>query len=284
MLNRVSAVIVTYNPDLLNLNRLIKSIISQVFEVIIVDNSEKTIDLSDYSSNSNVKVISFSNNLGIAFALNTGFKQAINDGANWIISFDQDSIPPNDIVSRLIAQISNSLYDIDLIAPCYYIKGNDYIFLDKCIPVKEVITSGSMVRASAYKAVGGFKDELFIDSVDTEFSWNLLTHGFSVYMYQGIELKHQLGTNSRNINLFGLRIMTITNHNHIRYYYMTRNAYYVSNMYKNELGFHAINYRYKGIKILIKVLLFEKDKFRKCRYIIKGYKDFKNKIMGKYNG
>lgn len=280
----VSAVIVTYKPDLNKLVVLLKILETQVKKIVVVDNSD-TLESelpSALTCVNNAILIALGENKGIAYALNVGYRYVIDEGANWVISFDQDSTPPSDLVSRMTNAIGTSNVPIHQIAPYYSMENNNTMVVEDNIePSMEVITSGSLVSTEAYMTVGGYKDELFIDSVDTEFSWNLFQHGFSVYTYKGVIMDHCLGNKSHDVNLFGKRIMTITNHNYLRYYYMTRNALYISDMYKQAIGQHAVKYRYKGLKILLKVLIFEEDKLRKFKYIIKGYMDYKNHKMGK---
>lgn len=54
----------------------------------------------------------------------------------------------------------------------------------------------------AYKKIKGFNNELFIDTVDTDFCYRLLLNGYRIIQLKNIYLDHQLG-NITERKLFG---------------------------------------------------------------------------------
>ena len=102
--HRVGAVIVTYNPDEQFLDRL-SLISSQVERIIIYDNGSSVESLS-FLNKIQVKGVSLiysKDNVGIAKALNVGIEELIKDNYEWILTFDQDSYPSNDMVQQLMS-------------------------------------------------------------------------------------------------------------------------------------------------------------------------------------
>ena len=74
--------------------------------------------------------------------------------------------------------------------------------------------------------------------------------------------------------------MYVTNHNPIRRYYITRNRHYLYDLYKDDyLDYCALELS-RTKHELIKIILFEKDKIKKLKYIYKGYRDYKKGIKG----
>lgn len=278
---KIIAIIVAYRPDVYELRRNVEFILPQVDYLYIVDNTEGFSYLSSHFSHEKISILPLLENFGIAHALNIGTNEAIKKGADWILSFDQDSCPSMDYVRSFAKILNRDEGSIGQIGPLYTMKNRKKNTSESVQICDELITSGAFIRKEVFEAVGGYKEELFIDSVDTEISWNIRAHGYSVCVVNDIILQHNLGSNARDISVFGKRIMTITNHSPLRYYYMCRNAYYISDLYRSKLGKSAQRYRYKGVKLILKVLLFESDKINKIKSIIKGYIDYKNKIMGK---
>jgi rhamnosyltransferase len=69
-------------------------------------------------------------------------------------------------------------------------------------------------------------------------------------------------------------------HSKERYYYLTRNALTWGKIYKEDRKIYLSNL--KGLfRIYINLIVFEKDKFDKIKYCIRGYKDYRRGILGK---
>ena len=275
---KISAIIVLYNPSEI-LSKCIEAIINQVDKVFLVDNSNYRQD--GFTDNSKITYVPLNENRGIANALNVGFELSIKWRAAWVICLDQDSIVPSDIIVHFNSIVEND-ESIGMVGPNY--KKNEDDIVRECDSVENVdsiITSGSFVRVNAYVSVGGFKDLLFIDSVDTEFSWNLITNKWRILQVNSVVMEHNLGHDAYDIKIFGHRLITVTNHNRIRCYYIARNSLYVGHLYKSKLPKYAKPYCNKWLKHLIKVILFEEDKIMKCLSIYNGVKDYCNNRMGK---
>lgn len=284
----INAVYVTYRPDIQYLGKSLERVLPQVQNVIIVDNSDTVDDQRKVRMLASQKVIVLTqgNNLGIATALNIGCKEAIRLGADWALTLDQDSIVPKSMISEYVTYIDeNESGKIGALGPMFKFCPEDVLPSDGCVvEAKTLITSGCLINLQAFKKVGGFREELFIDAVDTEYSWNLRKNGYQLFKFHKLVLEHHLGNHPFHVRIFGKRIMTITNHNARRCYYISRNSKKISDEYREVFPKEAEAYRKKGIKQAIMVLLFENNKMEKIHMIHKGTQDYRKGRMGKYGG
>ncbi len=278
MIRKVVAIIVSYNPDCVLLEN-VEALEQQVNEIVIIDNgSQSKLILANLEEQYHVKILYMKNNLGIAAGLNIGFKYALDHGYRWVLSMDQDSRPLPDMVSKLIKYyLFLSTYEkVGMIGVNYTQKlGN----ISGVIEQVTVITSGSLLSTNVFREVGIFKEEYFIDEVDHEYCLRLRMFGYKIYQTREVLMQHNLGIATKH-NFFTKTIITY-NHNYLRRYYQTRNLIALSKQYFNkEMNFILCRNKFVLKKMII-CLIFERDKFRKLFYILKGLIDgIKNK-MGK---
>lgn len=284
----ISAIYVTYCPNIQYLTKSLEHVLPQVQNVIVVDNSDNLEDQKKVQAiaSQGVIVLTQGRNVGIAAALNIGCKKAAHLGADWCLTLDQDSIVPKMMVSEYAAYVAvNGAKKIGALGPMFRFCPEDVLpGDDRVVEAKALITSGCCINLQAFQEVGGFKEDLFIDAVDTEYSWNLRKNGYHLYQFHTLVLEHHLGNNPFHVRVFGKRIMTSTNHNALRYYYISRNSKRISEDYRNVFPKEAAAYRKKGIKQAIIVLLFEDNKMEKLYMIHKGTQDYRQGRMGKYGG
>lgn len=268
---KVIAVIVWFQPTSECVNNIL-TYSRFVDDIIIIDNS----------ASSNVKLIEklphaeylcFMENKGIATALNTGHDQAITAGADWVLTMDQDSSFAPDQIKRLIKiSTEQSLDDnIAIFSPCWQ-NNTSSSAIQEC---NSVITSGSLVRLSAYKIISGYNESLFIDEVDHEFCFRLKRAGYRILRINNVCIIHAIGE-LLTIKILFFQMSTL-NHNHIRKYYMTRNRLYMRS-YFPDFGLPYL----KMIMVdLLRVVLIEENKCLKLKYMIKGAMDYFIGIDGK---
>ena len=90
-MHNICIVLITYNPNLEELQKNISSYITQVKKVIIVDNSTTTDILPIIKKFNNIHSILLGDNLGIAKAQNIGIQYAFENGFDFVVEMDQDS-------------------------------------------------------------------------------------------------------------------------------------------------------------------------------------------------
>ena len=86
---KVEGVVVLFKPDDKMLDN-INSYLGDLKKLYVVDNTPGG-DISDRFNDKKIKYIPLKENKGIAYALNVGAKEAIKDGADWLLTMDQDS-------------------------------------------------------------------------------------------------------------------------------------------------------------------------------------------------
>jgi rhamnosyltransferase len=280
LISDIASVVVLYQPSKDNLDQLMKT--SKVFNQVIVINNSPNNELikSFFTTNNNNNLIVHNNpdNLGIAQALNNGIEIAKKMGYNWVVTLDQDSNFELSILENMVNCYNNiQMEDIISLSPMIINHNiipnqlkerqkNPYNF------IVSTITSGNLLKISAWKAVNGFKEELFIDVVDTEFSHNLFKHHFKLIEVTNALMVHAIGELGE-IKIFNHSIYW-DKHSKIRNYYIVRNNIY---FVKNWLFIHPFLTLYyikeSLIKLQLKVLLFESDKWKNLKVLFEGIKD-----------
>jgi len=282
-MQKVAAIVVLYNPENTVINNL-NSYVYQVDKLYVIDNSD---NVNNYLVKQimSIKGVDYTwnkKNLGIAQALNLGARKAIEEEFDYLLTMDQDSEAPPEMVSNLLDCF---LVDekVASVAPLLLSPAGRKVKIKNDEPCEQVLTvwtSGNLLNLKIFKATDGFRDDFFIDYVDHEFCLRLIRLGFKIYLCHRVTVKHNLG-NIKKINLL-LRKIYPTNHSPLRLYYRTRNRYYVKKIYK-----HSVPEFFKGESLqfwrsYLKVVLFEKERIQKIKFIIKGYRDYKRNIFGKY--
>lgn len=266
---RYAATIVVYKPDKDRLNLSVNAIIAQVDVVIIVYNGTEE-EYKNTITNDSDKIIHIYNNSnkGIAYAINRAVEYCINRKIQWLITLDQDSIVPSNIIS----EYNKYTYDKDIGIICCRINYNgihqDQSF-DGIKCVERAITSASMIDTYICRNLGGMDENMFIDNVDYEYSYRIRNNGYKIIMVGTILLDHQLGElNSRR---FLYKKINVENHSETRVFYIVRNYIYCT---KKHSHYCSKKDCIRNIIVLtLKVILYENNKLKKLRSIFKGIKD-----------
>lgn len=275
---KICAVVVWYNPK----NEMLQNIKSYekfVNKIYIIDNSnisnEKLIKLL---KNKKIEYVKNLKNIGIAKALNKICDKAINDGYGWILTMDQDSFFEKNQIEDYIEYIKNkeNINEVAIISPRYkYFSDENIIkYNEKYEEVSKVITSGNLLNLDVYREAGRFNEDFFIDQVDFEFCKKIKKIKKKIIQINTVFLNHKLGDLEKR-NFFIWDIL-VTNHSHIRRYYMSRNILYMTSYYP-EL---KIKYYIFLILDFIKIIIYEKNKKIKIKYFFKGILDFKKRKVG----
>ena len=224
----VCAVVVAYYPDEEFKTRL-RSLLPQVARVVVVDNTPaegavRRLDLPGDAAN--IHLVSNRANLGISAALNQGLQHALDTGCKWALTLDQDTQCFPDMVSTLLG-VSVAC------TPTLAVVGGNYLDPRSKRPEvavgeagtflvrKTVITSGCLVDVRLALAMGGFREDYFIDQVDHEFCLRARAHGHQVVISRKPVMTHSVGESG------GVRLPLLgelPNHPPVRKYYIARNT------------------------------------------------------------
>jgi rhamnosyltransferase len=281
---KIDGVVVLYNPEE-NLLTNINSYINEIDKLYVVDNSESKnlVFIEKIKKINKCVYIDNHDNQGISYALNVGAKYAIENGADWLLTMDQDSKFEKGSLKILVNYLENNSFEnLGILSPFHATRNIEYIKENKVIDELTVMTSGNLLNLEAYKNVGEFEEKYFIDYVDHEYCLRLQKNGYSVKVHKDSILIHELG-DGNFYDFLGIKKIGYTNHNHIRRYYITRNRLDVITKY----FFSFPSFSFKEIKALLfewlKIVLFEKDKLKKQKSILFGIKDFIINKYSKYN-
>lgn len=280
----ICAGIITYNPTLTDVSTCLEALCNQVERVIIVDNASKNVkSLQEVVSKyANVTLVKNSQNIGFAKALTQVFEWAKSQGFNWVLTLNDDSVVPSNMISEykkilenqgsLVNQKNAKNSKIAIVCSLLKNRLDGTILHSKCHE-DECITSGSLTSVEAWAKIGGFDEWLEIDGVDFDFSRRLVRAGWKIVECQNVIMEHQIGK-ARSINLI-IKHPIVWNHNAKRKYYIARNMQVVD--YKMGTYSYAKSLR-AVVRDMIFVALWEKNKFAKIRAMIRGFKDGQQKI------
>jgi rhamnosyltransferase len=273
------AVIVTFQPET-DVVRHAEALVGQVVGIVVVDNGSGpggTTILNSLSALPSVHVIRNPVNEGIAHALNQGAQAALDAGADWLLTLDQDAAPGPEIV-RIAGHATGAYPWRSRIAVIGSASRSDLARSSgqanrgrPWIETSTVITAGSFVSLAAFRAVGGFREDLFIDYVDIEFCLRARASGYRVLASRAPTIRHQIG--QPTVRSIGRRAVTPTNHPAFRRYYITRNRFLVWRLYGRTEPRYVLADILASQKELLKVLLFEEDRKSKVRAMLAGLRD-----------
>ncbi len=278
---RICSGIITYNPTLTDVSTCLEALCSQVERVIIVDNASKNVkSLQEVVSKyANVTLVKNSQNIGFAKALTQVFEWAKSQGFDWVLTLNDDSVVPSNMISEYKKILENqgnleNAKNAKVAIVCSLLKNRlDGTILHSKCHEDECITSGSLTSVEAWAKIGGFDEWLEIDGVDFDFSRRLARAGWKIVECQNVIMEHQIGK-ARSINLI-IKHPIVWNHNANRKYYIARNMQVVD--YKMGTYSYAKSLR-AVVRDMIFVALWEKNKFAKIRAMIRGFKDGQKKI------
>jgi len=282
-MKNVHGVTVLYNADDTVIAN-IASYIDELNQLYVVDNSEAADQslIDKLRSLPNCTYISNNGNQGIANALNVGAKLALDSGATWLLTMDQDSKFESGQFLKLI-QFATQLDDktTGLVSPFHKTK----ISVEPKTEVDEVLTtmtSGNLISLYAWKTIGGFDEDYFIDAVDWDYCLRLTSSNFKVLRLNTVHLNHNLGNATQHTSPTGKQI-TALNYNKIRRYYITRNKLMIIAKYRKSYSQFSKGVVKSLFRDLRHILFYEKDKSSKLAAAGKGIIDFIRGKKGKKN-
>jgi rhamnosyltransferase len=278
--SEVCAVLVTFHPDE-GLPARIERVLLEVGALVIVDNGSDEAALGMLrrlaADPRIVLVLNFAN-LGIARALNLGIARAGERGYAWVLLLDQDSVIDAGMLNAMIeiraaypaadrlAVIGAGFRDVNKNAGETRAARADKEWEE----VESVITSGSLIALATHAAVGPFREEFFIDYVDSDYCFRARALGYRVIRTRRALMSHAIGAATRH-SIFGVDKWT-SNHSPDRRYYIARNDTVMLHEYGHyALGLWAAKSLGRCIRACKRVLLYEPMKAAKIHAILQGW-------------
>ena len=297
---KIIAVVVTYHPQWSELHTLLQATLAQVDSIIVIDNGSDEDSLkhiTEFAKDHPLVLHCLDQNYGVATAQNKGITLAKEHGAQYVVLFDQDSIPAPDMVAKLLeASMSKEAAGIKVatVGPFYEdprrlvpslpfvsLEGLRVVLQDNkgtqnIVPVSYLIASGSLTSIATFDAVGLMQDELFIDYVDIEWGLRARALGFESFGVGNALLQHSLGEQIRFI--LG---KSYCFHSPLRHYYQLRNGIWFHRQPHLSLS-EKIGGGSRLLKRLIACALFAKPHQQNWRMMLKGIAHGITSRLGKY--
>lgn len=282
MNSKVVAVFTTFKPEESFYKRIAASA-GLFFAVVIIDDTGQKCshidDVSFLGDLTDVYLINNDRNAGIAHSLNKGIKKALELSADYIVTFDDDTIFSPDYINTCLNFFKKT--DLPNIGAISLARGEEFSAgSDICKTKRVLITSGLFCKSTMYCCLNEFPEEYFIDLVDFFFSLELRKRGFSLFELGDVGMIHKVG----NINTIKFPIkINVFNHSPFRLYYQVRNAIpFFKRFWK--VDFLLCSYvLLDTIRIPVKALLFEDRKIERVKYCAKGFLDGVFGRMGRLN-
>jgi rhamnosyltransferase len=288
----LAAIVVSFFPEDAVIDRLLKSLSSQVGHLILVDNGGgENAAAAIREQGVEIEYIRFGKNLGLGHALNAGFERAASLGVKYVATFDQDSDPPADLVGNLMkfheelelkgvncAAVGPVFFDrreaVKVYFPFYFEKNgliNSAVrgmWPDDLVETDSLITSGMLVRTDVWVDGIHYDDGLFVDYTDTEWCFRVRAKGYKLYGCIQIEMGHA-PSDAPPARVFGLSFFR---YSPLRRFYYFRNtvkfclAPYVSWAWRRRLALGL------ALRFFIN-LVIDKKKFFSLKMMLKGAYD-----------
>ena len=241
----ITAVLSLFRPPQGVVDRVTR-LLEQVDHVVAVDDSPAPATpgpVHEALRALGVEVVVLGENRGIAHALNVGVATARTaDPAAWIMTLDQDSTLAPGFVSGSVAAFDAALAaGVPVGAVCPEKLGDvptpDEGERDGFSLAYDPIQSGMILPPGTLADCGPFREDYFIDEVDSEYTLRMRSHGLRVVRAPGVRLEHEMGE-PRPMRFLGRQLTFQGKPAHVPYeapfrvYYIARNMLTLSREYR----------------------------------------------------
>lgn len=254
---KIIAGFVLFNPNIDRFEVCLQKALLLFDEIILFDNvgNQKRYENID----DRVSYITEGNNKGLAHALISIMEMAKKRGADWVVTLDQDTILPDNLVSEFMKY--SNLPKAAIIAPQVVDKRRLYQRAENCIqPVQEIdfaITSASFTNLEIYEKLGGFDEWLFVDFIDNDYCKRVILEGFKIYRLNNVVIDQEFGKIELKSPIkvkFFLWLSKVTKNKNIakltynktvsplRVYFVHRNLLYLNKKFRNYGGIGYENF------------------------------------------
>jgi GT2 family glycosyltransferase len=263
--------------------------IRQLCEIVVAVDNSPVLDLPLHErvQAAGIDILSNFNIGGVAGAYNKGLEHLIEKGCQILFIFDQDSEVPEDYLIGMLDAcltlgsqflIGPKVFDINVnrYLPVHVIHGlgaRPIPITDEnhgLLPCASIITSGSVMSAETYRILGPFREDYFIDHVDTEYSFRAMCKGVPLYINTSLVLKHEVG--KRLDHKFLSFKVVQWNTSPLRQYYSARNCILISRLYGTQFPILTL-INIITMQQVISITFYEKDKLKKIVAMIAGIID-----------
>jgi rhamnosyltransferase len=233
---QVAAGIVLFNPDLELLDRLLCALDRNDRNIFVFVNGKTEPAVDDSLARlSKVHTIKSSANIGLGAGLNELVKAAEAAGFKNVLLFDQDSSPEPalpDALCECAEQLQIARAPVAVVGPRLVVPpGENYKPLrysrrrPSGLPCGSAVdflpTSGSLVSIAAWREIGPFRVDYFVDGIDIEWCYRAWHQGYACVLADDLEMVHRWGTPAEHR---GRNDYQVARQSDLRSYYHFRNA------------------------------------------------------------
>jgi rhamnosyltransferase len=192
------------------------------------------------------------------------------------VTFDQDSEPVDAFINTMLASLKAA-------GTSKVLLGANYVDVHRrrsahrsnsqgfgLMPKTTLITSGMLLPVSFARAIGGFREDFFIDSVDHEFCLRASDYGARLYVTREPLMRHSIGAPARS---FRWARMLSSGHPSTRKYFIARNALWTVRLHARHHPLWALRQFVRIGAEAVGILLFETDRLAKLAALLRGVKD-----------
>lgn len=244
-LSTVASVTITYCPAPALLYSQLIALPTELRKVLVDNGSPEevwTTLVPLLAGIKNLDILRLGENLGLAAGANAGAQYiARTGGARFLLILDQDSVPISDAVQRMVEAFL-SLEDVGVpvgaVGPALLdpATGHHHGFHeirglwwrrvhpkgDAPIRCDGLNGSGTLTDFALFERLGGLDAALFIDHVDTEWSFRLASNGWLMFGIPDAEFEHRMGDSSMRVWFGRWTVWPIRSP--LRHRYLFRNA------------------------------------------------------------
>lgn len=281
----VCAVVVAFFPDR-DFEEHLRGLLSQAGALVVIDNTpeaERVWRIAlPRAGGKQSRLIENRDNVGVAPALNQGLEQALEWEFSWMLALDQDSRCYSDMVQTLSCVYAACEVKPVVIGGNYLDTRNDRTKVPvdpagEFLKQKTVITSGSLIDAVFAHAIGGFRDDYFIDQLDHEFCLRTRSRGGCVVISRKPVMEHSVGeTGGAWVPYLG----HFPSHPPLRKYYIARNSVVTILEYWRREPEWCLRRLVRLTMGALSMLLLEKHGYSKLRAFACGVSDGLRRRMG----
>lgn len=283
-MSRIIAIVTVYFPSFKHIDN-IKKIINQCDELVVCDNSPYGND--SLFEEMNLNYIPNKSNLGLSAAFNKiltsdliKFKKD-----DFIIFFDQDSEIPFNHIHRLIDEfikLEENGINVGCLGPVYINKFTNTPQIPKkkqyinetSFSTSAIITSSMLCRYKTLDEVHFWNELFFLDLADFDLCWRMKKKGKLCVQTTVSHFYHSVGSAEKRFLFFRIRVGKP-----FREYYQTRESLVLL-----KLKYVPVSYKLRTLlRLMIRPvvhILFLGNKIDRVKYIILGYKDYKENKHG----
>jgi rhamnosyltransferase len=232
----LAAATVLYRPDPAVLDALLAPLVEAGLRVFIFANGPLGDDVElRLARLPDLHLVRSPDNVGLGAGLNAVVEAAQSEGFGHVVLFDQDSTPDAALLPRLLdaffaAQAQPGIRPA-AIGPLLVAPANEAFLppwysrrpgqtANGVSAVDFLPTSGSLVSIAAWREIGPFRADYFIDGIDVEWCFRAWAKGYACLLAEQLQMVHRWGY----VAEAGKRRPQILRQSDLRTFYYLRNA------------------------------------------------------------